>query len=199
VVQDVLLYPLVGQAYDPDQPESVRPLVGAKGIAKERLAPSGYITEVNEMARIRIKMLIGALLVSLASTTLVFAAQHMQSEGANTIIGTISLVDAESGIIWLKDQNDTRLKMVAPPEEQLQGLEAGNRVEVRLEHQKGTEPAASQADQTVAGTIRKVDETAKLLRIETAKGNIIDISPLSEELSAGMEAGERVRLTIHKQ
>jgi membrane protein implicated in regulation of membrane protease activity len=42
-MKDVLLYPLVWQSYDPDQPESVMPLVGAKGIAKERLAPSGYI------------------------------------------------------------------------------------------------------------------------------------------------------------
>jgi membrane protein implicated in regulation of membrane protease activity len=42
-VKDVLLYPLVWQSYDPDQPQSVMPLVGAKGIAKERLAPTGYI------------------------------------------------------------------------------------------------------------------------------------------------------------
>ena len=42
-IKDVLLYPLVWQSYDPDQPESVMPLEGAKGIAKEPLAPSGYI------------------------------------------------------------------------------------------------------------------------------------------------------------
>ena len=43
VIKDALLYPLVWQAYNPDQPEIVLLLVDAKGIAKERLEPSGYI------------------------------------------------------------------------------------------------------------------------------------------------------------
>jgi membrane protein implicated in regulation of membrane protease activity len=42
-IKDVVLYPFVWQAYSPDQSESVISLIDAKGIAKERLAPSGYI------------------------------------------------------------------------------------------------------------------------------------------------------------
>lgn len=43
VVKDAVLYPLVWRAYNPEQSESVISLVAARGIAKERLAPSGYI------------------------------------------------------------------------------------------------------------------------------------------------------------
>jgi hypothetical protein len=144
------------------------------------------------------RTLVGALVVLLASTTWVFAAQHMENKKANAIIGTVSLVDADTGIIWLQDKNDTRIKMVAPPEEQLQGLAVGDRIEVRLEEQSGAGSSESRPDQTVAGTIRKVDEEPRLLRIETTQGNIIDISP-PEELKSGMKAGDRVQLTIHKK
>jgi membrane protein implicated in regulation of membrane protease activity len=43
VAKDVAMYPLVWRSYNPEQSDNVMPLCGAKGIAKERLAPSGYI------------------------------------------------------------------------------------------------------------------------------------------------------------
>jgi len=43
VAKDVAIYPLVWRSYNPAQSDNVMPLCGAKGIAKERLAPSGYI------------------------------------------------------------------------------------------------------------------------------------------------------------
>ena len=88
--------------------------------------------------------------------------------------------------------------MVASPEEQLKGLEVGDRVEVRLEEQSVAGSPDSAPDRTVSGIIRKVDDGSKLLRIETTEGNIIDISPLNG-LSSGMAAGERVQLAIHKK
>jgi hypothetical protein len=154
--------------------------------------------EVYEMTFIKTKTFVLALVMALASTTVVVASQHMKSEGANAITGTISLVDAQSGIIWLKDKNDERIKLVAPPEEQLKGLEVGNRVEVRLKEQTGAKTSETQADQTVAGKIRKVDEASQLLRIETTQGNIIDISP-PKDLLAGMEEGEQVTLSIYEK
>jgi hypothetical protein len=144
------------------------------------------------------KALVGALVVLLASTTWVFAAQHMENKGANAIIGTVDLVDAETGIVWLEAENNARIKMVAPPEEQLQGLEVGDRIEVRLEKQRAASASENLPDQTVAGTLREVDEASGLLRMETTRGNIIDIgSP--KGLASGMEAGDRVQLTIHKK
>lgn len=55
VVKDALLYPLVWRSYNSDQSESVMALVGAKGIAKERLAPSGYIRVCGELWKARLQ------------------------------------------------------------------------------------------------------------------------------------------------
>jgi membrane protein implicated in regulation of membrane protease activity len=43
VAKDIAMYPLVWRSYNPEQSDNVMPLCGAKGIAKERLDPSGYI------------------------------------------------------------------------------------------------------------------------------------------------------------
>jgi membrane protein implicated in regulation of membrane protease activity len=43
VLKDAVLYPLVWRAYNPEQSDRVMSLIGAQGIAKEPLAPSGYI------------------------------------------------------------------------------------------------------------------------------------------------------------
>ena len=42
VLKDVILFPFVWRAYDSGRPEDDR-ITGARGIAKERLAPSGYV------------------------------------------------------------------------------------------------------------------------------------------------------------
>jgi membrane protein implicated in regulation of membrane protease activity len=42
VVKDVVMYPLVRRAYEP-APTPVERLVGARGIARQPLAPSGYV------------------------------------------------------------------------------------------------------------------------------------------------------------
>lgn len=54
VAKDALLYPVVWRAYLPNQSESVMELVGARGIAKERLAPSGYIRVCGELWKARL-------------------------------------------------------------------------------------------------------------------------------------------------
>jgi membrane protein implicated in regulation of membrane protease activity len=42
VLKDAILFPFVWRAYDSGRPEDDR-ITGARGIAKERLAPSGYV------------------------------------------------------------------------------------------------------------------------------------------------------------
>jgi len=42
-VKDAILYPFVRRAYDWDHPQVANSMVGAQGIVKERLAPSGYV------------------------------------------------------------------------------------------------------------------------------------------------------------
>ena len=43
VAKDVILYPFVWRAYDQDRPEGANSMVGVQGIARDRLAPSGYV------------------------------------------------------------------------------------------------------------------------------------------------------------
>ena len=49
VVKDAVLYPFVWRAYDWDHSKDSNSMVGAKGIAKERLAPSGYVQVRGEL------------------------------------------------------------------------------------------------------------------------------------------------------
>ena len=49
VVKDAVLYPFVWRAYDWERSEGSNSMVGAKGIAKERLAPSGYVQVRGEL------------------------------------------------------------------------------------------------------------------------------------------------------
>lgn len=49
VVKDAILFPFVRRAYDWDHPQGVNSMVGARGIAKERLAPLGYVQVRNEL------------------------------------------------------------------------------------------------------------------------------------------------------
>jgi membrane protein implicated in regulation of membrane protease activity len=49
VVKDAVLYPFVWRAYDWDRSNDSNSMVGAKGIAKERLAPSGYVQVRGEL------------------------------------------------------------------------------------------------------------------------------------------------------
>ena len=51
VGKDVILFPLVRKAYDWDRPQGANAMVGERGIAKERLAPSGYVQIRGELWR----------------------------------------------------------------------------------------------------------------------------------------------------
>ena len=43
IVKDVILFPFIWRAYDWDRAGRSRSMIGARGIAKEKLAPAGYI------------------------------------------------------------------------------------------------------------------------------------------------------------
>jgi membrane-bound ClpP family serine protease len=51
VVKDVALFPFVWRAYDSDRLVGANSIVGARGIAKDRLAPSGYVWVRGELWR----------------------------------------------------------------------------------------------------------------------------------------------------
>jgi membrane-bound ClpP family serine protease len=51
IVKDALLFPFVWRAYDPDASHAANPLIGAEGVAMERLHPSGYIRVRGELWR----------------------------------------------------------------------------------------------------------------------------------------------------
>ena len=43
IAKEVILFPFTWRAYDHAQPEVFHPMIGLRGITKERLAPTGYI------------------------------------------------------------------------------------------------------------------------------------------------------------
>ena len=49
VVKDAVLYPFVWRAYDWDHAADSNPMLGARGTAKERLAPLGYVQVRGEL------------------------------------------------------------------------------------------------------------------------------------------------------
>jgi membrane protein implicated in regulation of membrane protease activity len=49
VAKDVILFPFVWRSYDWSRPEDANPMFGARGIARERLAPSGYVRVRGEL------------------------------------------------------------------------------------------------------------------------------------------------------
>ena len=51
VVKDAALFPFVWRAYDWEGPGRSRSMIGERGIAKERLAPAGYVQVRGELWR----------------------------------------------------------------------------------------------------------------------------------------------------
>ena len=49
VAKEVILFPFVWRAYDHAQSEVFHPMIGLRGITKERLAPAGYILVQGEL------------------------------------------------------------------------------------------------------------------------------------------------------
>ena len=49
IVKDIILFPLVWRAYDWNRQDSAHPMVGQQGVARELLAPSGYIRVQGEL------------------------------------------------------------------------------------------------------------------------------------------------------
>ena len=43
VIKDIILFPFLWRAYDWDNPKNRNSLLGVRGVARERLAPNGYI------------------------------------------------------------------------------------------------------------------------------------------------------------
>ena len=49
IVKDVVLFPFIWRAYDWDRTGRSRSMIGVRGIAKERLAPTGYVRVHGEL------------------------------------------------------------------------------------------------------------------------------------------------------
>lgn len=54
IILDVVLFPFTWRAYDWERPGRSRSMIGERGIAKERLAPSGYVQVHGELWRAEI-------------------------------------------------------------------------------------------------------------------------------------------------
>ena len=49
IVKDIVMFPFVWRAYDTDEPGISRSMIGARGMAIERLAPTGFIKVQGEL------------------------------------------------------------------------------------------------------------------------------------------------------
>lgn len=54
VAKDIIFYPFVWRAYDWDNPKDRNPMIGLRGITKDRLNPSGYISVRGELWKARV-------------------------------------------------------------------------------------------------------------------------------------------------
>ncbi len=54
LVKDVVLFPLVWRAYETNIRENKKLLIGKRGITRERLAPSGYVTVNGELWKAKV-------------------------------------------------------------------------------------------------------------------------------------------------
>jgi len=55
ITKDIILYPFVWRSYDPEQRKEANSLIGQEGVARDRLAPSGYIRIRNELWKAEVK------------------------------------------------------------------------------------------------------------------------------------------------
>ena len=51
IIKDIIMFPIVWRSYDQSRPGDPTSIVGMQGIAKDRLAPSGYIQVRSELWR----------------------------------------------------------------------------------------------------------------------------------------------------
>jgi membrane protein implicated in regulation of membrane protease activity len=51
VLKDILLFPLLRRSFEEDRPEDVQPMIGARGVAKDRIDPYGYAWVQGELWR----------------------------------------------------------------------------------------------------------------------------------------------------
>jgi membrane protein implicated in regulation of membrane protease activity len=51
VLKDILLFPWLRRSFEEGRPEDAQPMIGARGVAKDRLDPDGYIWVRGELWR----------------------------------------------------------------------------------------------------------------------------------------------------
>jgi membrane protein implicated in regulation of membrane protease activity len=50
-IKDIIMFPVVWRSYDQSRPEDPTSIIGMRGIAKDRLAPTGYVQVRGELWR----------------------------------------------------------------------------------------------------------------------------------------------------
>lgn len=51
VIKDILMFPILRRSFESDRPEDAQPMVGARGVARDRLDPEGYAWIQGELWR----------------------------------------------------------------------------------------------------------------------------------------------------
>ena len=134
------------------------------------------------------------LALLLLGTALGLMVDPVEAAASKKIAGTVVFVEARAGLLWIRDDQGTIVKMTGPTE-LLQDLQEEERVEIMFEDQSTTRIAGVTRDAAVAATVRQVDETDDLLRLQTTEGEIIDLRPTPAVLE-DLQAGDVVQVSI---
>ncbi len=133
------------------------------------------------------------LALLLGGSLLASADQKTEASAEDMMKGTVELVMAQTGLLWVTLDDGSRLK-VAAPTKLLDNLQKGSEVAILITKQK-TQGAAD--DNTSVATVQKIDSSTGLLRLMTAQDEIIDLRP-PEQILAGLQEGDRVKMSVRE-
>ena len=133
------------------------------------------------------------LALLLGSAVLVGANEKTEASAKDTIKGTVELVDAQTGLLWVTLDNGSRLK-VAAPTKLLDHLQKGSKAEIVITKQE-TEGATGK--NTSVATVQKIDSSTGLLRLRTSEDEIVDLKP-PERILANLQQGDRVKMSVRE-
>jgi hypothetical protein len=134
------------------------------------------------------------LALLLLGTTLGLVVDPVEAAASKKMAGTVVFVDARPGLLSIRDDDGYIVKMTGPTE-LLQDLRTGEYVEIEFAEQSNTRIAEVTQGGAVATTVRQVNETDDLLRLQTTEGEIIDLRPTSAVLE-DLQAGDAVQVSI---
>jgi hypothetical protein len=137
-----------------------------------------------------------ALVVLLMGATLTIVTDLAQAAVGDTLTGTVTFVDARTGLLWFQAPDGAIVK-VAAPTRLLNGLQVDQRIEMAINGASSMDATDPQRSKGVSAQVQNVDAAGDLLRLRTSDGEIIDIETSALSLD-DLRVGENVEITLRR-